>query len=129
VVRELLAFWPARNPKAKRTQRAWEGMLTEAQKIQGHQQGGTEILRVQLVEGAAARVSGPGWLGLNFNRWQQFGTKATTPVMGSGFRGKPTTRDRVMGAIALIEEDERRQAAQAQQQAAGPRCLALAEVA
>ncbi len=129
VVRELLAFWPARNPKAKRTQRAWEGMLTEAQKIQDHQQGGTEILREQLQEGAAARVSGPGWLGLNFNRWQQYGTKAGTPVMGSGFRGKPTTRDRVMGAIALVEEEERRQAARAQQQAAGHGCLALAEVA
>jgi hypothetical protein len=49
--------------------------------------------------------------------------------MGSGFRGKPTTRDRVMGAIALVEEEERRQAARAQQQAAGHGCLALAEVA
>jgi hypothetical protein len=129
VVRELLAFWPARNPKAKRTEQAWKGMLTEAQKIQDHQQGGTEILREQLVEGAAASTSGPGWLGLNFNRWRQFGTKAGTPASGAGRYGKRTTMDRVQGAIALIERRERAEAARAQQQAAGQGALVLAEVA
>jgi outer membrane biosynthesis protein TonB len=113
VVRELLAFWPARNPKAKRTQRAWEGMLTEAQKIQDHQQGGTEILREQLQEGAAARVSGPGWLGLNFNRWRQYGTKATTPVMGSGFRGRMTPEQSAAEAIAFIRNRDAKAAAAA----------------
>jgi hypothetical protein len=113
VVRELLAFWPARNPKAKRTQRAWEGMLTEAQKIQDHQQGGTEILREQLQEGAAARVSGPGWLGLNFNRWQQYGTKAGTPVMGSGFRGRLTPEQSAAEAIAFIRNRDAKAAAAA----------------
>ena len=127
VVRELLAFWPARNPKAKRTQQAWRGMLTEAQKIQDHQQGGTEILRDQLVEGAEARVRGPGWLGLNFNRWQQYGTKAGAPMGGPGRYGKRTTMDRVQGAIALIEQRERAAAARAQQ--AGQGALVLAEVA
>lgn len=127
VVRELLAFWPARNPKAKRTQQAWKGMLTEAQKIQDHQQGGTEILRDQLVEGAEARVRGPGWLGLNFNRWQQFGTKAGAPATGARFQGKRSTMDRVQGAIALIEQRERAAAARAQQ--AGQGTLVLAEVA
>ena len=129
VQRELLAFWPARNPKAKRTQQAWKGMLTEARKIQDHHQGGTEILRAQLVEGAEARVSGPGWLGLNFNRWQQYGTKAGTPMGGTGRYGKRTTMDRVQGAIALIEQRERAAAARAQQQAAGQGALMLAEVA
>ena len=127
VVRELLAFWPARNPKAKRTQQAWKGMLTEAQKIQDHQQGGTEILRDQLVEGAEARVRGPGWLGLSFNRWQQFGTKAGAPATGARFQGKRSTMDRVQGAIALIEQRERAAAARAQQ--AGQGTLVLAEVA
>lgn len=108
VVRELLAFWPARNPKAKRTQRAWEGMLTEAQKIQDHQQGGTEILREQLEEGAAARVSGPGWLGLNFNRWQQYGTKAGTPV-----RGRLTPEQSAAEAIAFIRNRDAKAAAAA----------------
>jgi len=128
VQRELLAFWPARNPKAKRTQQAWKGMLTEARKIQDHQQGGTEILREQLQEGAAARVSGPGWLGLNFNRWQQYGTKAGTPMGGAGRYGKRTTMDRVRGAIALIEQRERAAAARAAEQA-GQGALVLAEVA
>jgi hypothetical protein len=112
-VRELLEFWPARNPKAKRTQRAWEGMLTEAQKIQDHQQGGTEILREQLDEGAKARISGPGWLGLNFNRWQQFGTKAGTPVIGSGFRGRLTPEESAAEAIAFIRNREAKAAAAA----------------
>jgi hypothetical protein len=113
VVRELLAFWSARNPKAKRTRRAWEGMLTEARKIQDHQQGGTEILREQLQEGAAARVSGPGWLGLNFNRWQQYGTKAGTPVMGSGFRGRLTPEQSAAEAIAFIRNRDAKAAAAA----------------
>jgi hypothetical protein len=125
VVRELLAFWPARNPKAKRTQRAWEGMLTEAQKIQDHQQGGTEILREQLQEGAAARVSGPGWLGLNFNRWQQYGTKAGTPVMGSGFRGRLTPEQSAAEAIAFIRNRDAKAAAAA---AATTRQAVLVEV-
>ena len=128
VQRELLAFWPARNPKAKRTQQAWKGMLTEAQKIQDHHQGGTEILRDQLVEGAEARVSGPGWLGLNFNRWQQYGVKAGTPMGGTGRYGKRTTMDRVQGAIALIEQRERAAAARAAEQA-GQGALVRAEVA
>jgi hypothetical protein len=113
VVRELLEFWPARNPKAKRTQRAWEGMLAEAQKIQDHQQGGTEILREQLDEGTKARISGPGWLGLNFNRWQQFGTKATTPVMGSVFKGRMTPEQSAAEAIAFIRNRDAKAAAAA----------------
>jgi len=125
VVRELLAFWPARNPKAKRTQRAWEGMLTEAQKIQDHQQGGTEILREQLEEGAAARISGPGWLGLNFNRWQQYGTKAGTPVMGSGFRGRMTPEQSAAEAIAFIRNRDAKATAAA---AAATRQAVLVEV-
>ena len=125
VVRELLAFWPARNPKAKRTRRAWEGMLTEARKIQDHQQGGTEILREQLQEGAAARVSGPGWLGLNFNRWQQYGTKAGTPVMGSGFRGRLTPEQSAAEAIAFIRNRDAKAAAAA---AATTRQAVLVEV-
>jgi len=125
VVRELLAFWPARNPKAKRTRRAWEGMLTEAQKIQDHQQGGTEILREQLQEGAAARVSGPGWLGLNFNRWQQYGTKAGTPVMGSGFRGRLTPEQSAAEAIAFIRNRDAKATAAA---AATTRQAVLVEV-
>ncbi len=120
VVRELLAFWPARNPKAKRTRRAWEGMLTEAQKIQDHQQGGTEILREQLQEGAAARVSGPGWLGLNFNRWQQYGTKAGTPV-----RGRLTPEQSAAEAIAFIRNRDAKAAAAA---AATTRQAVLVEV-
>lgn len=126
VHRELLAFWPARNPKGKRTERAWGAMLTDAQKIQGHQQGGTEILRQQLEQGAAASVTGAGWQGLSFANWLRYGAKATTPVMGTGFAGKRTTMDRVMGAIALVEERERKAAAAQQAERSG---LVLAEVA
>lgn len=127
VVRELLAFWPARHPKGKRTQGAWDRMLSHARKIQDHQQGGTEILRQQLEEGAEARVSGPGWQGLDFNRWQQYGTKAGAPAANAGRYGRRTTMDRVQGAIALIEQRERAAAARAQQ--AGQGALVLAEVA
>jgi hypothetical protein len=126
VIRELLAFWPAR--KGAKTLAAWELLCSELQRIQDHPQGGTEIVRGQLEDGTTAGIDGKAWQSIRFSNWKLYGTKATTPVMGSGFRGKPTTRDRVTGAIALIEEDERRQAAQAQQQAAGHGCLALAEV-
>jgi hypothetical protein len=128
VVRELLAFWPARHPKGKRTQGAWDRMLRHARKIQDHPRGGTEILRQQLEEGAEARVSGPGWLGLDFSRWQQYGTKAGAPATGARLQGKRTTMDRVQGAIALVEQRERAAAA-ARAQQAGQGALALAEVA
>lgn len=127
VQRELLAFWSARHPKGRRTQGAWDRMLSHARKIQDHQQGGTEILRQQLEAGAEARVSGPGWLGLDFNRWQQYGTKAGAPATGARFQGKRSTMDRVQGAIALIEQRERAAAARAQQ--VGQGTLVLAEVA
>jgi hypothetical protein len=113
VVRELLAFWPARNPKGRRTQGAWDRMLANARKIQDHPQGGTEILRQQLEEGTEARVSGPGWLGLDFGRWQQYGTKATTPVMGSGFRGRLTPEESAAEAIAYIRARDAKAAAAA----------------
>ena len=110
VVRELLAFWSARHPKGRRTQGAWDRMLSHARKIQDHQQGGTEILRQQLEEGAEARVSGPGWLGLDFNRWQQYGTKAT-PVIGSGFNRRPSPEAEAAAAIAFIRDRDAKAAA------------------
>jgi hypothetical protein len=126
VVCELLAFWPAR--KGAKTLAAWGLLCSELQRIQDHPQGGTEIVRGQLQEGTTAGIDGKAWQSIRFSKWQLYGAKAGTPVMGSGFRGKATTRDRVMGAIALIEEDERRQAAQAQRQGE-PGGLVFAEVA
>jgi len=111
VVRELLAFWPARNPKGKRTQQAWKGMLTEARKIQDHPQGGTEILREQLEEGVKAKIRGVGWIGLDFSRWQQYGTKAGTPVMGSGFKRRLTPEESAAEAIAYIRARDAKAAA------------------
>jgi hypothetical protein len=108
VQREMLAFWPARHPKGKRTQGAWDRMLRHAQKIQDHPQGGTEILRQQLEEGTEARVSGPGWLGLDFSRWQQYGTKAGAPATGAR---KPNAMDTAMRAMAIIRQREAEQQA------------------
>jgi hypothetical protein len=113
VQRELLAFWPARNPKGKRTQRAWGAMLTDAQKIQDHQQGGTEILRQQLEQGAAASVTGAGWQGLSFANWLRYGDKATTPVMGAGFNRRQTPEESAAEAVAYIRARDARAAAAA----------------
>jgi len=119
VVRELLAFWPAR--KGAKTLEAWKVLCRELQRIQDHPQGGTEIVRGQLEAGTTAGIDGKAWQSIRFANWLQYGTKAGTPVMG-----KRSTMDRVMGAIALVEDRERKATA-AQQ--AGQGALPLAEVA
>jgi len=124
VVRELLAFWPAR--KGAKTLAAWELLCSELQRIQDHPQGGTEIVRGQLEAGTTAGIDGKAWQSIRFANWLSYGTKAGTPACGRGFPGKRTTMDRVMGAIALVEDRERK--AEAVQQA-GQGALVLAEVA
>lgn len=129
VVSELLEFWPARS--GAKTQRAWKLMLSEAERIQGHTHGGTDILRAQLLQGVKAKIQkGRGWASLDFDRWLQFGTKAGTPISGTGFNRKPTTMETVTGAVELIRQraaaQAAREAAEAGQQQS---TLLLAEVA
>ncbi len=123
VQRELMAFWPARS--GAKTSGAWDLLCSQLQKIQDHPQGGTEIVRDQLEQGAMAGIDGKPWQSIRFANWERYGTKAGTPIIGTGFNGKRSTMDRVMGAIALVEERERRAA---ERQQAGSRGLALAEV-
>jgi hypothetical protein len=122
VQRELMAFWPARS--GAKTSGAWDLLCSQLQKIQDHPQGGTEIVRDQLEQGAMAGIDGKPWQSIRFANWERYGTKAGTPIIGTGFNGKRTTMDRVRGAIALVEERERRAA---ERQQAGSRGLALAE--
>jgi hypothetical protein len=124
VVRELLAFWPAR--KGAKTLGAWELLCSELQRIQDHPQGGTEIVRGQLQDGTTAGIDGKAWQSIRFSNWLSFGTKAGAPASGARFQGKRTTMDRVMGAIALVEDRERKAAAAQQVEIGG---LMLAEVA
>jgi len=123
-VRELLAFWPAR--KGAKTLAAWELLCSELQRIQDHPQGGTEIVRGQLKAGTTAGIDGKAWQSIRFANWLSYGTKAGTSIIGSGFAGKRSTMDRVMGAIALVEDRERKAAAAQQVEIGG---LMLAEVA
>jgi hypothetical protein len=122
---ELLEFWPSRS--GVKSRQAWNLMLTEASKIQNHAHGGTEILRDQLRQGVKAKIQkGKGWASLDFDRWLQFGTKASTPIGGTGFNRKATTTERIQGALEIIRRNEAAKAAQAAQQQSG---LVLAEVA
>jgi hypothetical protein len=116
VVSELLEFWPARS--GAKTQRAWNLMLSEATRIQGHTHGGTEILRAQLLQGVKAKIQkGRGWASLDFDRWLQFGTKAGTPISGTGFRHRMTQDDHAAEALAFIRARDAKRAAEAAQQA------------
>jgi hypothetical protein len=117
---EILAFWPESG--GKKTQIAWNRLMGQLQKIQDDSQGGTEILRDQLEAGAAA-----GWKGITHRNWELFGKKASaTPISGSGFSRKPTTTERIQGALEIIRRNEAAKAAQAAAQQSG---LILAEVA
>lgn len=109
VVRELLAFWACKG--GKRTERAWSAQLGQLERIQDDARGGTEAVRAQLEAGSQAAVFGKPWMAVTFANWERYGRPAT-PIVGTGFSGKRTTMDRVMGAIALVEERERRAAAQ-----------------
>lgn len=108
IARELLAFWACKG--GKRTERAWVAQLGQLERIQGDARGGTEAVRAQLEAGSQAAVFGKPWMAVTFANWERYGGPAT-PIIGSGFSGKRTTMDRVMGAIALVEERERRAAA------------------
>jgi len=124
VQRELLAFWPAR--KGAKTLAAWELLCSELQRIQDHPQGGIEIVRLQLEEGATAGIDGKAWQSIRFSNWLSYGTRAGALASGARFAGKRSTMDRVMGAIALVEKREREAAAAQQAEIGG---LVLAEVA
>jgi len=99
---EILAFWP--ESSGKKTQIAWNRLMGQLQKIQDDSQGGTAILRDQLEAGAAA-----GWKGITHRNWELFGKKAaTTPAVGSGFRGRHNPDEQAAAAVAFIRERERR---------------------
>jgi hypothetical protein len=65
---ELLAFWAEKS--GSRTQRAWLVLLTELGKIQSHMDGGTQVVREQLVAGTQA-----GWKGCTFANWKAYGQR------------------------------------------------------
>lgn len=125
VASELLEFWPTRS--GQRTQRAWAAQLGELIKIQQDPAGGTEAIRSQLQAGIQAAIFGKAWMAVTHANWQRFG-RATTPIMGTGFRQKQTTMERVMGAALLIEEAEARRKARTEQPQAQNE-LVLVEVA
>ena len=109
VVRELLAFWPAR--KGAKTLDAWNLLLSELCKIQDHPQGGTEILRGQLKAGATAGIDGKAWYSIRFRDWLSYGTKAGAPATGAR---KPNAMDTAMRAMAIIRQREAEQQAHEQ---------------
>lgn len=101
---EILIFWT--ESSGKKSQIAWNRLMGQLQKIQDDSQGGTEILRDQLEEGAAR-----GWEGITHANWERFGKKATTtPVVGSGFRGRHNPDEQAAAAVAFIRERDRRRA-------------------
>jgi hypothetical protein len=117
---EILAFWP--ESSGKKSQIAWNRLMGQLQKIQDDSQGGTAILKDQLEQGAA-----DGWKSITHSNWERFGKKASaTPISGSGFSRKPTTTERIQGALQIIRRNEAARAAQAPAQQSG---LVLAEVA
>jgi hypothetical protein len=118
VVRELLAFWPAR--KGAKTLDAWNLLLSELRKIQDHPQGGTEILRGQLEAGATAGIDGKAWYSIRFRDWLSYGTKAGVSATGAS---KPNAMDTAMRAMAIIRQREAEQQAHKQAEQ-----FALAEV-
>lgn len=115
VVSELLQFWPTRSGVMSRE--AWELLLTNACKIQNHPDGGTEILRQQLQEGIDTKTdTGKGWRSLKYSNWLKYGTKATaTPIMGTGFRRRPTQVESAADAIAFLNARDANHAAYANQ--------------
>lgn len=101
---EILIFWLASS--GKKTEIAWNRLMGQLQKIQDDSQGGTEILRDQLEQGAA-----DGWKSITHANWERFGKKATTtPAMGSGFRGRHNPDEQAAAAVAFIRERDRRRA-------------------
>ena len=101
---EILIFWT--ESSGKKTAIAWNRLIGQLRKIQDDSQGGTEILRDQLEEGAAR-----GWEGITHANWERFGKRAaTTPMVGSGFRGRHNPDEQAAAAVAFIRERDRRRA-------------------
>ena len=101
---EILIFWPASG--GKKTEIAWNRLMGQLQKIQDDSQGGTEILRDQLEQGAA-----DGWKSITHSNWERFGKKVqATPVVGSGLKGRHNPDEQAAAAVAFIRERDRRRA-------------------
>ena len=100
---EILIFWTESN--GKKTEIAWNRLMSQLRKIQDDSQGGTEILRDQLEDGAAR-----GWEGITHANWERFGKKAGTPIGGTGFRGRHNPDEQAAAAVAFIRERDRRRA-------------------
>lgn len=102
---ELLKFWAEK--EGKKSDKAWARTINAAQAIQDDPQGGTEILRRQLRQGAAA-----GWQGLSYTNWERYGEKARPQQRSAGQTGNDPAPwrqenlrgyDLVAAALALSE--------------------------
>lgn len=80
---EILAFWPTKG--AAHTERAWNLLLRELQKIQGDPQGGTEAVRQQLQKGRDSSDNGKPWDSITHENWECYGKKSRQQA----FSGQP----------------------------------------
>lgn len=86
VQHDLLDFWAEK--RGARSQRAWNGLCAELQKIHRDPNGGTDTLRAQL--NAAIQA---GWQSVTFTNWQRYGAPAHPSLpLGSSPAGRYTSR-------------------------------------
>lgn len=69
---ELIGFW--KHKGGKRNAVAWSFLLGQLEQIQGHIEGGTDVVRCQLTRGiAVVQAGGKPWTSVTFDNWQRYG--------------------------------------------------------
>jgi hypothetical protein len=93
-----------------RTQKAWNGLMTQLALIQQDPLGGTEALRSQLQEGIDRAPIKP-WMSVTHSLWRTYGMKGARPGWSGNCRRTP--EERAAESIAFIEARDARRAAAA----------------
>jgi hypothetical protein len=105
---EILGFWAVK--AGARTQKAWNGLMTQLALIQQDPLGGTEALRSQLQEGIDRAPIKP-WMSVTHSLWRTYGMKGARPGWSGNCRKTP--EEHAAESIAFIEARDARRAAAA----------------
>jgi hypothetical protein len=104
---EILGFWAVK--AGSRSEKAWDGLITQLRLILQDPQGGTEALRGQLQEGINRAPIKP-WMSVTHSLWRTYGLKGSAGCLSSGNRRK-TPEEHAAESIAFIEARDARKAA------------------
>lgn len=83
---------------------AWSFLLGQLEQIQGHIEGGTEVVRCQLTRGIdVVQAGGKPWTSVTFDNWHRYGrTTGSNQARGRPLPGQTTTGGDLVAEMAAL---------------------------